>query len=254
MAATVDRQTTINFLVPAYGATDVVSAPLPDTGNIVGSGDLMYGIDWRSLAATLGDDLFIPQAVTVDTTALAPGTSVEFQIPAIGYNFTIAAGIQKTFQFPALPDLQVMFVPSAGTPSLKTYWYNYPALPDGSQVEAVISGAVAISSLPAITIVTPPSAVGTEDSSNPPGLLATLMKTIAANPIRKGFFVQNQAVTPVQVVLSTAGGGDKTIIVLNPASVAGQAGGSVDFSGLPHAGEIQIYGTAGTEIVVARDW
>jgi hypothetical protein len=256
--ATVDRQTTINFLVPAYGATDVITAPLPDTGNLVGAGGLMYGIDFKSLAATLTDTLFIPQACTVDTTSLTPGTSVEFTIPAIGFTFTIAAGIQKTFQFPALPDLAVMFVPSSGTPSFKTYWYNYPALPDGSQVEAVIAGAVAISSLPPVTIVTPPSGLGTEDSENSAGLAAHLLKTIPANTVRKGFVVQNQDNTaPLQVVLSAAGGtpaADGTIIILNPAGAAGEAGGSIDFSGIPHAGDIQIYSSNATAPFAARDW
>lgn len=117
------------------------------------------------------------------------------------------------------------------------------------------TGTVTIAPGSSVAVSTPPSGLGTDDSVNKPSALGHLVITIAANTSRKGFFVQNQSAATIQVVLTAAGGSDTTFVLLAPnVSGAGFAGASVDFSGMPHSGEIQVYATNTTDQVAARDW
>lgn len=252
---TIQQNQTANFLVPPQGATNVLSATLPADGNfgpIAGGGQ--YGIDFRSLGQIIQGSAFIPQSCTIDATQLSSGNFLTFSIPVIGMNWLIFAGQTRTFQFPALPDLQILITPNTGNPTVNCSFYNYPALPDeqGGSV-TTISGSVVVSAMPAVDVASLPSGTGTDGSSTPPTLLTNHLTSIAANSNRQGYLIQNLSTDPVQVVLSAAGTGG-TVYVLNPASIAGQAGASIDFSGVPHNGQIDIYGTSGSDSVSARVW
>lgn len=254
---TIQSLQTANFLVPPNGATNVLSATLPADGNFGPSASGgQYGIDFRSVSQIIQGESFIPQACTIDATQLTSGAYLSMSIPAIGLSWLIYAGQTRTFQFPALPDLQILVTPSSGSPTVNTAWFNYPALPDeqGGSV-STIQGSVVVSALPDVTIAQVPTGNGTDYSANAPSLAANLLLTIPANADRIGFFIQNLSADPVQVVLSAAGSGaGDTVMVLNPAGGTGQAGGSVDFSGIPHGGEIQVYAANASDAVTARAW
>jgi hypothetical protein len=259
-ATQVNQQSTYNFLVPAEGQTNVMAVTLPGSGNLTtapAAGGGYYGFDFSSFASQQGQAGFIPQAVTIDATSLSSGQFVTFSIPGLnGPSWIINAGQTRTFQFPSLSNLQVLIVPSSGAPSIPCAFYNYPALPDasGSGVTG-ISGTVNIGTMPDVTIGTPAGGIGTDVSVNPPGLLGTHLASLAANPARKGFLIQNQSAETIQVALSVAGSAPYTVILLLPNSAgAGTPGGSIDFSGCPHDGQIDVYGTSGADQVAIRDF
>lgn len=259
---TIQQQNTANFLVPPQGQTNVLSLTLPGDGNFTqaqAAGGGYYGVDFRSVGQIIEGQAFIPQAVTIDATSLSTGAFVTFTIPSIRMNWLIYAGQTRTFQFPALPDLQVTVTPSSGTPSINCAFFNYPALPDeqGGNV-STIQGDVAVSSLPAVDIAQVPTGIGTDYSAaTPPTLYTNHIASIPANAERIGYVIQNQStnLNPVQVVFSTSGvGAGDTIIILNAPTIAGAAGGDVDFNGLPHAGQIDVYAQSATDQVAARAW
>ena len=139
----IQQRETLNFLVPAQGGTQALGLVMPGD-NPAGS----YALDFRSLNLVVQGTLFIPQACTVDLSQLAAPLTVTFQIPSLGFECVLFAGQTKTFQFPAITDLSVVFVPSAGSPSFPTFWYNYPAIPDDIGLPAA-SATVQVTSLPA---------------------------------------------------------------------------------------------------------
>lgn len=251
--SSVQQLATINFLVPAYGQTNAVTVTLPGDGNIfTGPGSSNYGIDFKALSQVLQGLLFIPQACTIDTSNLSAGSFVTFLLPQLQWKKVIPAGMQITFQFPALADLQVTLIPSSGTPQIPTYWYNYPALPDSVGDVVAISGSVLVTGT--VTISQGPEATGTDNSANAPALLAHKILTINSNASRKGFLIQNLDTSgPIQVALSTTGS-DNTVIVLNAATIAGNAGGEIDGSGIPHSGQIDVYSATAAPAVSAREW
>ena len=128
------RRSTLNFLVPARGGTHVLSMSLPADNSPFG-----YAISFKSLNLVTEGELFIPQAVTIDASALAAGVSVAFTIAAINYKRVVLAGQVRTFQFPALLDLECAVTPSDGASTVPCWFFDYPALPDAD-------GAVAGSS------------------------------------------------------------------------------------------------------------
>lgn len=252
---------TTNFEVPVEGLTSALTATLPVDGNLTTAppaGGGYYGIDFRSLASLLNMQSFVPQAVTVDATGLVAGTTVTMSIPALGnLSWQIFAGETRTFQFPALTDLQVVFTPSSGTPAIKTTWYNYPALPDDSGAGSTnITGSVSVSG--AVSVTALPTSSGTDVSANSPALLGQHLASLPASATRKGFVVQNNSAETVQVVFTIAGGGtgDNPTVLLLAANTAGAGnpGGSIDFAGMPHAGQIDVYGATSTDQVAVRDW
>jgi hypothetical protein len=245
----VQERPTLNFLVPAQGGTQVVAATFPGDCTDVANSIL----DFKSLNLQLGGSLFIPQAVTVDASKLPSGTSLLLTVLGLNLSWIIPAGITKTMQFPALPDLAVQITPSAGNPSFNTFWYNYPALPDENiltTVTATLSGPVNAN------VIQMPISDGNDDSSASPADAAHVLATIAANPARRGYVVQNQSADQLQVkYLNSAGAGTKTIILLEPSATgAGHAGQAVDFNGMPHQGEIVILGPNAGAQLGARDW
>lgn len=147
-------------------------------------------------------------------------------------------------------------VPSSATPVINTVWYNYPALPDSQGTGTTnIAGSVAVSALPPVAISALPSDDGTDYSANPLTLPAHLLTTIPALSTRIGYVVQNQSTDVLAVVFSAAGvSGPYTMILLAAAAGAGQPGGSIDGSGLPHAGQIDIYGPSAVDNVAVREW
>lgn len=94
----------------------------------------------------------------------------------------------------------------------------------------------------------PAVSLNADASSVPPGLLAALLCTLAVNPQRVGFIVQNQSVAPVQVVFDDGNSSTPTILLLNAYAAAGAAGGSIDMSTFPHYGRIRVYGAAGASV------
>lgn len=250
---------TFNFLIPAQGATAVLSTTLPADGNYTQAtpgpaAGQFYGIDFRSVAQITEGQLFIPQACTIDASSLTAGTFLTFSIPAIEMNWIIPAGQTRTFQFPALPDLIVLITPSGGAPSFNVAWYNYPSLPEelGNAVSS-ISGSVTVTSLPAVTIGVPAEGTGTDGGGNPPSLLANHRTSFGAKS-RAGITVQNQSASPMQVVLSTSNpAANATIILLAPSSLgAGNPGDSIILDGL-HSGQVDIYTTGATDQFAARE-
>lgn len=95
-----------------------------------------------------------------------------------------------------------------------------------------------------------------QDASVNPGTLVslgTLLLTMEANASRTAWFVQNQDVTLMSVVLD--GGAlaarNASVYALSVASVLGGAGGGL-ITGFPHAGRIRVYGTAGARCAAAQ--
>lgn len=86
-------------------------------------------------------------------------------------------------------------------------------------------------------------------SANAPALPSNLLATIAANPQRLGFFIQNQSAVVITVVFVNSTGSNNTILLLEPnASGAGHGGGYIDMGGCPHWGAIKIYGAVGSQV------
>lgn len=81
---------------------------------------------------------------------------------------------------------------------------------------------------------------------------ASLLATIAANPNRIGYVVQQQSANVIWVVLDDGLAGTATTIVLDPAAGANRQGGAIDMSSGPHAGRIRVYGTSGSQVAVAE--
>lgn len=136
------RRSTLNFLVPARGGTHVLSMALPVDNSPAG-----YAVSFKNLNLVTEGELFIPQAVTIDASALASGVSVLFTIAAINYKRVVLAGQVRTFQFPALLDLECAVTPSDGISSVPCWFFDYPALPDADG--ALASGSnVNVTSLP----------------------------------------------------------------------------------------------------------
>jgi hypothetical protein len=243
---------TTNLMVPAEGGVDVLSIAVP--GDLNGN----YTVDFPSLSQQQGGPQFTPQAVTVDLSQIASGQSVTFNIPALGYNRVLQAGTTATFQFPALQNLQVVFIPSQGGLSFPTFWYNYPALPDGGGGGVtLVTDAGVLTQLQNIytALQQPPGDTGTDYSANAPATFADLLLTIPTNATRKGFFIQNQdGANQVMVVIDDGAGNNLTKILLNAAGATPGQGGSVDFSGIPTQGRIRVYGTVATSPVAAHDF
>lgn len=241
----------MNLMVPAEGGVDVMAIAVP--GDLGGS----YTVDFRSLSQQVGGIPFIPQACTIDLSALAAGLSVTFSIPALGYNRVFLAGTTATFQFPALQNLIVNFIPSAGTPSFPTFWYNYPAFPDGGGGSTtLVTDAGVLTQLTAIeqSLQQPPGSVGTDHSANAPALLANLILTIPINTLRKGYFVQNNDTGLIQVVIDDGAGAQLSIIYLAGATVTPGPGGSIDMSGIPTQGRIRVFSAIAAPIVAAHEF
>ncbi len=239
----VQQRSTLNLLVPAQGGTQVVNMTLPGDGNY-GTGN--YGIDFRSLTMYLEGTLFIPQACKIDCSLLA--VNVVFGIPAINYYETILAGTARTFNFPALNDLSVTLTPASGTPSIPTFWYDWPAFPD--EGGSFAGSTVAVTTIPAVQ---PRGSVGTDHSSAAPTLAAHLLLTIPVNSNRNGYIIQNQSADQLQAVYDDGLGGTATILLLAPVA-ANQPGGSLAAAGMPHWGQIRVYGPNAGAQVAARDW
>jgi hypothetical protein len=88
---------------------------------------------------------------------------------------------------------------------------------------------------------------GADQSANAPAV-GNVLKTIAANASRGGFYIQNQSAVTLQVVLDHATG-SPTIVLVDPGSGANAQGGDWSFSqaGVRHTGQIRIAGLAGSQ-------
>jgi hypothetical protein len=86
-------------------------------------------------------------------------------------------------------------------------------------------------------------------------LLATIPPVQPNGLPRQGYVIQNQSINNVTVSFDPACAtcGASTLFILAPAAAAGGQGGSIDFGGSPHSGQIRIYGSAGAQ-VGARAW
>jgi hypothetical protein len=114
-----------NLQIPANGVVNALAMALPSS--IYGGAD-GYTVDLASLAQLQQGQFFIPQACTIDATALT--TNVVFSIPALGFKRIIPAGTGATFQFPALQYATIQIEPNDGVSAFNVVWYNFPALPD----------------------------------------------------------------------------------------------------------------------------
>ena len=102
-----------------------------------------YSIDIGSLSQQLGSELFIPQSMTVDASALNVGQYVTVNIPAIGYNHFVPGAKTKTFHLPPIEGGTVINVtPSDGASTIPLILYDYLVRPDSSE-PAVTQGSVA---------------------------------------------------------------------------------------------------------------
>lgn len=246
--------TTLNLLVPAEGTTNVMAMTLP--GDVSPAPNpTSYTVDFQSIAQQLNSTIFIPQAVTVDASQLATGTTLTFAIPALNWERVIDAGTTVTFQFPAIQPLVVTITPSTGTPSFNVYWYNYPAMPDQGPLTITSSSAVAVSvivtSMPPVIMA---GSIGVDHSANAPATPANLLLTIAANPARLGYLIQNQDTVSITVVLDDGAGGQLSKVILQGAPAAGGQGGSLDYTGAPCQGRIRVYSSSAASPVMAREF
>lgn len=102
-----------------------------------------------------------------------------------------------------------------------------------------------------------PGSTGTDFSANTPSLSGLiLLATIpaAASP-RRGYLIQAQCTAGLVVVFDTElGGPNPTRIILAGAPVNGGQGGTLDMSGMPHTGKIEIYSSAADCQMAARAW
>lgn len=250
----VQQQGAMNLMVPAEGGVDIMSIAIP--GDLGGSPQ-GYTVDFRSLSQTVGGTPFIPQACSIDLTNLPAGQSVIFKIPALGYQRVLIAGTNATFQFPAIQNLVVLFSPSSGTPSFPTFWYNYPAFPDGGGgIATFVTDSGVLAELVVInqSLQQPPGSTGTDYSANKPALLANLILTIPVNSLRKGFFIQNQDTGLIQVVIDDGAGANVSIVYLAGASATPGAGGSIDMTGTPTQGRIRVFSAIAAPAVSAHDF
>lgn len=80
-----------------------------------------------------------------------------------------------------------------------------------------------------------------------------LLSTIPSTGNRSGYTIQNQSTNQLTVAFDdTNGTVTPTLLILAPASGAGQAGGAVDWGGFPHKGRIRIFGLAGSQYAAAQ--
>ncbi|WP_287101634.1 hypothetical protein [Hydrotalea sp. AMD] len=100
----------------------------------------------------INDVPFIPQAVSVDATAVPDTGYVTFTVLQLGFTRIIKGGRFSQFNFPSIKNMQISVVPSDGVSLVKTFFYNYPAFIDeqGSS-DVVLNGSVNIGNLPALT-------------------------------------------------------------------------------------------------------
>lgn len=119
-----------NFLAPANGVTH--GALFTVTSN-----NATVQLNMISLQASLGYE-FVPQAMTVDNS----GGSFPIVVGEItaGWVETIAAGVKRTFQFPAVGDAQFTFLSNGGSSTFKVFLFDFPAFPDSNT--GVVSGSV----------------------------------------------------------------------------------------------------------------
>lgn len=239
------QRDTVNFLVPAQGNTQVLKVNLPTdgTGPVGALGN--YEIDWKSLNIQQLGIMFVPQACTIDASALT--TDLTFTIPALDFDAKILAGQVRTFQFPAITDLAVQITADdASSPSFSTFWYNYPALPDAQ------GGVPSVSVTTLGTVRYDGATTANDQSVAAPAHAAQLLATIALNSNRVGFLIQNQSADQLQVSLDDGAGGNEVILLLEPAG-ANAGGDSVDMTGIQHWGRIRVYGpNAGAQCAVAE--
>jgi hypothetical protein len=118
---------------------------------------------------------------------------------------------------------------------------------DGTHAEVV-----KIDTTEALSVAPAGATAGADRSANAPSV-GNVLKTIAANADRGGFYIQNQSAVTLQVVLDHATG-DPTIVLVDPGYSANRQGGDWSFSqaGLRHVGQIRIAGTAGSQFAATE--
>ncbi len=102
-----------------------------------------------------------------------------------------------------------------------------------------------------------PGSAGSDFSANAPSLSGlTLLATIPApSSPRRGYLIQAQCTAGLIVVFDReVGGSTSTLIILAGAPVNGGQGGTLDMSGMPHTGKIEIYSSAADCQMAARAW
>jgi hypothetical protein len=102
-----------------------------------------------------------------------------------------------------------------------------------------------------------PGSTGSDFSANAPSLAGlTLLATVPtpASP-RRGYLIQAQCTAGLVVVFDReTGDSNPTMIILAGAPVDGGQGGTLDMSGMPHTGKIEIYSSAADCQMAARAW
>jgi hypothetical protein len=102
-----------------------------------------------------------------------------------------------------------------------------------------------------------PGSTGSDFSANAPSLsgLTLLARIPAPSSPRRGYLIQAQCTAGLIVVFDKeAGGSNPTFIILAGAPVNGGQGGTLDMSGMPHTGKIEIYSSAADCQMAARVW
>ena len=102
----------------------------------------------------------------------------------------------------------------------------------------------------------PPGNAGSDFSANAPSLSGlTLLATIPApSSPRRGYLIQAQCTAGLAVALGNESGGSNPTVILAGAPVNGGQGGTLDMTGIPHTGKIDIYSSAANCQMAAKAW
>jgi hypothetical protein len=102
-----------------------------------------------------------------------------------------------------------------------------------------------------------PGSNGSDFSANAPSLSGLTLLAAIPTPSspRRGYLIQAQCIAGLVVVFDReTGGSNPTRIILAGAAVNGGQGGTLDMSGMPHTGKIEIYSSAADCQMAARAW
>lgn len=140
--------------------------------------------------------------------------------------------------------------------SLLAFALGAAAIPNGA-VRAETTAVPAYRMLQAAESMTPPGNTGSDFSANAPSLagMALLATIPAPSSPRRGYLVQAQCTAGLIVVFDgESSGSTPTVIVLAGAPADGGQGGTLDMTGIPHTGKIEIYSSAPNCQMAARAW
>lgn len=87
----------------------------------------------------------------------------------------------------------------------------------------------------------------------PPDGTFVSLKTIVANPNRRGYLIQNQCKDDLWLKFTADGTGTPSWFKAESGGADYAQGGSYDWSRFPHTGQIEIFGKAGTVLYAAAE-